>query len=92
MKTVSPVQPPPLLPLETARIKATLAARFPHLRGSHPDLLQLALNEAEALAWATSLPRLVFPALAEEKLETLQGWVQRQEALCEATRPSSLAA
>jgi hypothetical protein len=40
-----------------------------------PELLvQLALNEAESLAWETEYPQLVFPALAEEKIATLSDW------------------
>jgi hypothetical protein len=32
------------------------------------------LNEAEALAWETEYPQLVFPALAEEKIEAISSW------------------
>ena len=41
-------------------------------------LLHLAVTEAEALAWTTPEPLLFFPALAEEKVESLFRWAQRQ--------------
>jgi hypothetical protein len=37
-------------------------------------LFQVALNEAEALAWETEFPQLVFPELAAEKVEALAAW------------------
>jgi len=42
------------------------------------SLLRLALNEAEAAAWQTLYPHLVFPALATEKVETVAAWNARQ--------------
>lgn len=44
-------------------------------------LLQLALNEAEALSWQTSYPQLVFPALAVEKVRGVVEWTHRQGLL-----------
>ena len=44
-------------------------------------LFRAAVNEAEALAWETEYPQLIFPALAKEKIETLAAWYQRGEAL-----------
>ncbi|MGH7993412.1 MAG: hypothetical protein ACREDQ_07845 [Limisphaerales bacterium] len=47
-----------------------------------PDrLLKLALNEAEALAWQTEYPHLVFPVLATEKIQAAGEWNARQEIL-----------
>ena len=43
-------------------------------------LLRLALNEAEALAWETRYPQLVFPALAAEKVQGVIAWNRRQQA------------
>ena len=43
-------------------------------------LLRLALNEAEALAWQTRYPQLVFPALAVEKVQGVIAWNRRQQA------------
>jgi hypothetical protein len=44
-------------------------------------LFQLALNEAEALAWQTGFPHLVFPVLAEEKIAELKRWESRQQSV-----------
>jgi hypothetical protein len=45
------------------------------------QLLTLALNEAEALAWQTLYPQLVFPALAAEKIHGVAAWSNRQRLL-----------
>ena len=45
-----------------------------------PDhLLRLALNEAEALAWQTRYPHLLFPTLAAEKVEGIAAWNAHQD-------------
>lgn len=44
-------------------------------------LLSLALKEAEALAWQTEYPHLVFPMLAAEKAEATVAWYQRQSKI-----------
>jgi hypothetical protein len=44
-------------------------------------MLRLALNEAEALAWQTAYPHLVFPELAFEKVRSLALWNRRQQEL-----------
>jgi hypothetical protein len=44
-------------------------------------LFRLAMNEAEALAWQTPYPYLVFPVLAAEKAQELAAWDNRQRAL-----------
>jgi hypothetical protein len=44
-------------------------------------LFWVALNEAEALAWETEYPQLVFPALAEEKIEAMSAWYGHGESL-----------
>ena len=44
-------------------------------------LVQLALNDAEALAWETSYPHLFFPDLAAEKIRGLSAWDNHQRAL-----------
>jgi len=41
-------------------------------------LLRLVVNEAEALAWETEFPHLVFPALALEKVRVAANWQERQ--------------
>ncbi len=69
-----------------------LAAQIEQLKGNFlaelqgtlevPEkLFQLALNEAEAVAWQTGYPQLVFPALALEKVQAAAGWNARQKFL-----------
>ncbi len=48
---------------------------------THGQLVQLALNEAEALAWQTTYPHLLFPALAVEKVQAVATWQNRQRAI-----------
>ena len=55
------------------------------------QLLDSALNEAEALAWQTPYPHLVFPALAEEKASSVSR--AAQQAVCDrASRELALSA
>lgn len=50
--------------------KQTLADEY---QAQLPErLFQSAVNEAETLAWETEYPQLVFPTLAEEKIEELR--------------------
>jgi hypothetical protein len=54
-----------------------------------PDLnstMRLAANEAEALAWVTAYPALVFPLLFEEKVEEGRLRAERQERIFERSR------
>ncbi len=44
-------------------------------------LLRLALNEAEAAAWQTMYPHLVFPTLAAEKVQAVIAWDTKRQAL-----------
>ncbi len=61
--------------------KRNLAAQF-HGQEAVPDqLVNLALNEAEALAWQSGYPQLVFPALATEKVTAASAWYRRSKAL-----------
>jgi len=55
-------------------------------------MLRLALNEAEALAWQTDYPHLVFPTLAMEKAQGLAAWNQRQRAIRGTSCMSAFAA
>jgi hypothetical protein len=43
--------------------------------------LRLAVNEAEALAWQTLYPQLVFPTLATEKIRGATAWENRRRLL-----------
>lgn len=64
-----------------ARAKEKLFHEFAPKLGGHANVLRLALNEAEALAWDTEFPQLFFPALATEKAQTAVAWAQRQRAV-----------
>lgn len=44
-------------------------------------LLALALNEAEAVAWHSEYPHLVFPELALEKAAAAVSWQRRQKII-----------
>jgi hypothetical protein len=50
------------------------------------QMLRLALNEAEALAWQTMYPHLVFPALAAEKVQGVAAWNSHQSLIGGQTR------
>jgi hypothetical protein len=63
------------------KAKSAVLAEFHDTLRAHEQMLHLALNEAEALAWQTSVPQLVFPTLAREKAQAVAAWQQRQEAL-----------
>lgn len=55
-------------------------------------LLQQALNEAEALAWQTAYPQLVFPVLAGEKLQAVAEWSLTQQQVRRQSPTFALAA
>jgi predicted secreted hydrolase len=61
--------------------KSGIAAEFRELVASNQKSFQLALNEAEALAWQTDYPQLFFPALAVEKIRAAAAWQTRQQTL-----------
>ncbi|HWN93617.1 MAG TPA: hypothetical protein VNT99_01180 [Methylomirabilota bacterium] len=63
------------------RVKQAVLNEYAEFAGENLRLLRLALNEAEALAWQTEHPHLLFPVLAAEKAETAVAWHQRQRAL-----------
>src|SRR6266567_2203993 len=63
------------------RTKEALFRQFQRSFGAQEQLLRLALNEAEALAWQTAYPHLVFPALATEKAQAVATWDARQRLL-----------
>jgi predicted secreted hydrolase len=64
-----------------ARAKEKLFHEFAPKLGEHANILRLALNEAEALAWDTEFPQLFFPALAAEKAQSAVTWARRQRAV-----------
>jgi len=58
-----------------------IANEFHETFEAHEQLVQLALNEAEALAWQTAYPHLLFPALAVEKVQAVATWQARQRSV-----------
>jgi hypothetical protein len=63
------------------QVKASVLSEFRGQLESHERLLELAVGEAEALAWQTGFPQLVFPALAWEKARAVTTWHARQRSL-----------
>jgi len=68
----------------TARIQRAreqLVTELRETRQVSERLFKLALNEAEALAWQTEYPHLVFPALAVEKVQAVATWERQQRRI-----------
>jgi hypothetical protein len=63
------------------RVKKGITAEFLEIVESNQKSFQLALKEAEALAWQTDYPQLLFPALAVEKVQAVATRRARQQAL-----------
>jgi hypothetical protein len=72
-------------------VKEQVVAEFRDQVEGHYQLLKLAVNEAEALAWQTDFPELLFPTLATEKAHAVADWHSRQEALIRRTSPALIA-
>jgi hypothetical protein len=64
-----------------ARVKENLVTEFRENFEVQDKLLRLAVNEAEALAWETDYPHLVFPTLAREKVKVAANWNERQDVI-----------
>ncbi len=62
------------------KAKASILAEFRKSLQEDEHVLYLALNEAEAMAWQTGFPQLIFPTLAMEKAQAVQAWHQRQQS------------
>jgi hypothetical protein len=78
-----------------AQIRKAKDALFAEARSTldtHERMLQLALNEAEALAWQTEYPHLVFPALAAEKVHAVADWDRHQRSVWQTDPLFALAA
>lgn len=69
------------LVLGIERVKRNIAVQVQQTFQLPQRLIQVALNEAEALAWETEYPQLVFPALAEEKVASVSKWYGGGDAL-----------
>ena len=77
---------------QIAKVKNAIGNEFREKLASREHLLHLALNEAEALAWQSGVPHLVFLTLAREKAEAVAQWHARQQSLRGTTSASMLAA
>ena len=69
------------LAAQVEQAKQNLLADFRKTLGVPERLCRLALNEAEALAWQTEFPHLLFPTLAMEKIQAVAGWSAKQHWL-----------
>ncbi len=65
---------------QITRVKESIFAESRYTLQTQERLLRLALNEAEALAWQTMYPHLVFPELAVEKVQAVANWNARQNS------------
>ena len=70
------------------KVKDALFAEYRAAARHNERLLQLALNEAEAIAWQTRYPHLFFPALALEKAQALTAWQTHQRAVRHSAVPA----
>lgn len=74
------------------RVKEMILAESPQVLRTHRHALRLALNEAEALAWQTKYPHLLFPTLATEKVQAVVAWNKRQQQFRRINRTLMLTA
>lgn len=77
---------------QLGRVKTTLLDEARATRTAQERLVRIALNEAEAEAWLTGYPQLVFPELAVEKMRNLATWRARQQRVQAGQTISALAA
>jgi hypothetical protein len=73
-------------------VREQVVAEFRGRLEGHKHVLDLAMNEAEALAWETGFPQLFFPTLATEKASAVSGWHMRQQSLRGPIAPVRIAA
>lgn len=67
-----------------ARIKEAKAAILTEAQGraqASDLMLRLAVAEAEAIAWQTGVPHLIFPTLAMERVQAVSKWSYRQQSV-----------
>ena len=70
---------------QIAAAKAAIFAEAQQALKAQERLLRLALNEAEATAWQTMYPQLLFPVLATEKVQAVFAWEARQQSVRRAS-------
>lgn len=73
------------------RVKSAIAREFSAVVAEQAHVMELAMNEAEALAWQSGVPQLVFPALAMEKARAVAKWHERQASMRRRHAPTTLA-
>jgi hypothetical protein len=78
--------------LQIEKTKNSILAHYREKLHGYEQVLRLALNEAEAIAWQTDFPQLVFPTLAMEKAQAVEVWYERQSSLRRATSGIAFAA
>jgi hypothetical protein len=66
---------------EIEQAKNMIVNDFHETLDTHGNLFRLALNEAEALAWQTEYPHLVYPTLAMERVQAVVAWRRRQQSV-----------
>jgi hypothetical protein len=74
------------------KVKASILSDFRDQLDQDEHLLHLAVNEAEAVAWQTGFPQLVFPTLATEKARAVATWQERQRSIHRTNAHTALAA
>lgn len=72
------------------RVRSAVLAEFRENLQEHEHMLKLALNEAEAVAWQTGVPQLVFPTLAMEKVQAAATWHARQQLVRQHRSPAAV--
>ena len=70
---------------QIGQVKNNIVTEF---KGVHQTLVQHAIVEADALAWQTEYPHLLFPLLATEKVQTLAQWQARQQLYVRRPSPA----
>jgi len=61
------------------RVKANVLNELTDRLSLPEHWFRLAVEEAEALAWQTDYPHLLFPTLAMEKVQAMADWDARQQ-------------
>jgi len=72
--------------------KDALLIEARHRFAAPERLAKLAVNEAESLAWEAGYPHLLFPTLAQEKLQAVATWNRRQREMLRGSSIMSLSA
>ena len=82
----------PEIERQMTALKRDMAREFGSAISGQSQMLNCALNEAEAMAWQTGYPHLLFPVLAQEKAFAVTRWAARQRSVRRATRQICLSA